>query len=110
MNGVDRSTVHAGLVPLALDQRCDVASALAEMRRREQAVAFVRGDGDLLGAVTVEDLQFAWDWRGPLATVGEATSLRLIEVAPGSEPEAAARAFTDGLHRWLRTALGPIAR
>ena len=57
--------------------------------------------GESLGAVvTAHDLEFAREWAGPTATVADAVTCALVDVAAGSEPGEAAQAFADAQSRW----------
>lgn len=54
--------------------------------------------------MTVHHLEFACEWAGPEATVADAAACALVDVAAGSTPAAAARAFSEAAARWHQLA------
>lgn len=70
------------LVTVAVD--ASAADALHRMQVAGQALALVvRGD-EVVGVVDLEDLRFARDWLGRVATVGDATTMRVVERSTAS--------------------------
>lgn len=74
--------------PLVIDHRLDAGAALELMGSLCQGIAFVAADGTATGVVTADDLDFAHDWAGPGATVSDAVTLALVDLAPneGADP------------------------
>jgi len=114
---MDRSDLHShgrgpGCLPLVLDDWLGARAALEILDGTGQSMAFVAA-GDALGAVvTRHDLDFACDWAGPDATVADAVTCALVDIAAGSDPADVAHAFSDAQARWhamarVRTASHP---
>jgi hypothetical protein len=81
--GIVRRRRTPGLAdPLVLDHLLEVRAALEILGSLGQGIAFVSVDGRATGVVTADDLDFAGDWAGPRATVADAVTQRLVDLAP----------------------------
>lgn len=88
--------------PVVLDDWATAASAIELLICQGQAMAFVSTNTHLSAVVTFHDLEFACEWAGPSATVADAAACALVDVATGSSPSEAARAFSEASARWLQ--------
>jgi len=65
-----------------IDHRLDASTALELMGSLGQGIAFVSAHGTATSIVTADDLEFARDWAGPGATVADAVTQTLLDLAP----------------------------
>lgn len=66
--------------PLTLDHRLDAASALRLLALHRQAIAFVSTAKGGTSVVSAEDLRFAVDWAGSVATVADAVTQEVVDL------------------------------
>jgi len=84
-----------------VDDWSTARDAIDRLTSHQQSMAFVLTNGHLSAIVTFHDLEFACEWAGPSATVADAATCALVDVAAGSSPSEATKAFSEAAGRWM---------